>query len=52
MTQQEIKTVQAYLDKQFKKISTLFYYLIAMALTGVLVSIVGIAIQNLFNVTF
>ena len=38
--------------KTINNILTLGYYLVAMLLTGVLVSIVGLAIQNLFNVTF
>ena len=38
--------------KTINNILTLSYYLIAMALTGVLVAIVGTAIQELFNVTF
>ena len=38
--------------KTLNNILTLGYYLVAMALTAVLVSIVGQAIQQLLNVTF
>ncbi len=38
--------------KTLNNILRLGYYLGAMALTAVLVSIIGFAIQELFNVTF